>query len=374
MARRARSIYKRKDGRYEARYLKGRDENGKAIYGSVYAKKYAEVKIKLEKATLKGKAIEASVESRTVVSKSEAYLSSIKRILKLSSYGIYSGYIKNHIYSYFQNMKCNQLTIEELQGFVDRLTENGLSAATVQLVFSFLKSSLCGAVPQDILNVTLPKCALSKSKSLSIGEQKRLENAAKSSDDIDYIAVMLCLYTGLRVGELCGLMWDDVDFEHRLIHVRRTIQRIKNPDCTEEITCSAAKTTVICSTPKSDSSLRSIPLPEFLHLLLMSEYSNHSHDDVGYVISRDGTAIEPHNMQYCFEKLLAAANIMKANFHITRHTFATRALETGFVIKPLSEILGHSSAAITLKFYAHAMNAHKHKCMESLESVFRLAA
>jgi integrase len=119
--------------------------------------------------------------------------------------------------------------------------------------------------------------------------------------------------------------------------------------------------------PKSDSSYRTIPLPEFVGQLLAESKLFATGE---YVLSRKGNPVEPRNIQWRFKKLLATANIKDVNFHTTRHTFATRALENGFDVKTLSEILGHGSATITLNKYAHATDERKRSCMNGLSAVF----
>ncbi|MCL1883797.1 MAG: site-specific integrase [Defluviitaleaceae bacterium] len=347
MARKERNIYKRKDGRYEARFIKGRDENGKAVYGAVYARSYADVKVKLERAKLFAQTAKQNRVTRTVSMEIEEYLATIQSQVKPSTHGIYQRYLENYISPHFGNMLCEELTVEKAQAFVDKQIENGLSAITVQSIFIFLKSGLHGAFHQeDIFAVKLPRRVPREVEVLSVSEQKRMESVAKASDNINRVGIILCLYTGIRVGELCGLMWGDIDFERRLLYVRRTMQRIKCFD-------GATKTEIASLTPKSDTSRRSIPLPEFLIALLKAHKES---SDSTYVISRNGKPIEPRNMQYRLRRLLITANVRQVNFHAaTRHTFATRALESGFDIKTLSEILGHSSAVITLKKYAHTL-------------------
>jgi integrase len=369
MARRERNIYKRKDGRYEARFIKGRDANGKAVYGTVYAPSYAKVKEKLECVKPAEKKAIVKKGKRTVVAELEVYLDSVKNQIKPSTLGIYQRYIKNNIFPYFKDMRCEQLTFEITQGFVDKQIENGLSAVTVQSVFCFLKNGLTAAFSQDIFNVKMPKRVIKEAEVLSVDEQKRLESAVKASDDINCISVTLCLYTGLRIGELCGLTWGDIDFERRLLHVRRTIQRIKNFDYDDTLVGSF-KTKVTCLIPKSGTSQRSIPLPGFL-ITLLNEHRGKAYVENGYVISRNGNSIEPRNLQHRFQKLLVDANVKQVNFHTTRHTFATRALENGFDVKTLSEILGHSSATVTLNKYAHTLDEHKRRSMESLAAVYQ---
>ena len=355
--RTAKYIYHRKDGRYEGRYVKGYGEDGKKKYGSVFGKTYAEVKEKLAKVqTNPLMPLKAPV---TVVGAAEAYLESLRYQIKPSTKDIYRRYIENHIEPYFGKTRCDKLTPDKLQSFIDKQMKNGLSAVTVQAVFSFLKAGL-KAVIGDVFAVKLPKKPKSFAEYFSVGEQKRLEAAAKESTVVDYLSVTIPLYTGVRIGELCGLTWEDVDTERRLLRVRRTMQRISSEGET--------KTQIALLTPKSDTSMRNIPLPDFM-LTLLEEYRSKSRNSV-YVLSRKGKGVEPRYVQRRFKKLLTNANVKEVGFHTTRHTFATRALENGFDIKSLSEILGHTSATITLSKYAHAMDEHKRECMNGLAAVF----
>jgi len=224
-------------------------------------------------------------------------------------------------------------------------------------IFYLLKKTLRGTVSLDVFDVEFPNSSdVEKIESFSIDEQKSLEHSAKASDDINYIGITLCLYIGIRIGELCGLLWKDVDFENQSIHVRRTIQRIKS-------TKSDSKTEITSLEYLGDTPERIIPLPQFILSLLEEHQSNSAND---YIISRSGKPIEPRNMQYRFKQLLKNANVSSKGFHATRHTFAIRALENGFDIKTLSEILGHSSPVVTLKSYSHVLSENKRQSMESL--------
>jgi integrase len=352
----ARNIYKRKDGRFEARYVCEYDPEGKAVYRSLYAKSYAEVKERL--ALAQAAPVTGVSEQTTLKGELSTYLAGAKNLVKPSTYAVYERYLVKHVAPFFGNLKLYLLTQELLQRFVDKQLELGLSVRTVKSVLSFMRSSLKSK--SNLFDVSLPKFKPEPVAVLSSAEQQRLELAARGSDAIECIGVTLCLYTGIRIGELCGLMWSDIDFDRNCMHVRRTLQRIKNFGEGEN------KTVLTDLSPKSDSSVREIPLPAFLVELLRK---HHTTSDSGHVISRDGKAIEPRNMQDRFKKLLATAEITQVNFHTTRHTFATRALENGFDVKTLSEILGHSSANITLNRYAHCVDEHKRKCMESLTAV-----
>jgi len=362
MARRQRNIYKRNDGRYEARFVKDRDRNGKAIYGSVYAKNYSMVIEKLETAKLAAASekITPGANKEIVVKAVECYLETHKILIKPSTYWVYQGYIKNHIQPYFENLRCDRLSQALMQAFVKEKLDTGLSAAKVRSIFTFLKKGLEGTAEASAFQVCLPKQYSPKIEALSINEQKRLEAAVESSDDTNRVGIILCLYTGIRVGELCGLMWQDIDFDTKKLYIRRTIQRIKCMD-------NDAKTRITLLSPKSISSQRTIPLPGFL-LATLKEHRKKSRSE--YILSKDGYAIEPRVMQYRFQQLLKLAMVKPRSFHITRHSFAVRALESGFDIKTLSEILGHSTPIVTLKKYTHVMDEHKRESMESLVAVY----
>jgi integrase len=351
----ARNIYHRKDGRFEGRYADGFNANGKKRYRSVFGKTYGEVRDKLEKAKNVSLNLQSPTANKsTVMWAVMEYLNEAKMRLKPSTIGIYSRYLEIYISPCFGNVCCGKLTIEIFQNFVNKLLENGLSVTTAQSVFSLLKSAL-KAENEGLFAVKFPKQVKPKAEYLSVDEQKRLEEVAKERGSTDYIAVMLCLYTGIRIGELCGLRWEDLDFDCKLLRINRTIQRIRSDG--------NSKTAVAFLTPKSITSAREIPLPDFLLELLRK----HRLITAGeYVLNYKNKPIEPRTLQYRFKRILQAADVKDVGFHSTRHTFAARALESGCDVKSLSEILGHGSATITLNKYAHSSNEHKRGCMNAI--------
>jgi integrase len=361
MARRESNLYKRSDGRYEGRYIKDRTVEGKAVYGYIYAKNYTMAKEKLAHAKLVN-AGHYKDAPETVPDLLGKYLKLIQNHIKPSTYGLYHRYLTSYIAPYFGGMKGSRLTPETVQGFVDKKLTDGLSVKTVRAVFQFMKSGIVETVDNKLIhetfkNIRFPSRPAREIKVFSTDEQGRLEAAAKSAGGNNYIGVILSLYTGIRLGELCGLMWQDIDFECRVLHVNRTMQRISDD------TDSDTKTKLIFLSPKSRTSARSIPLPVFLVSLL----ARHRQENGGlYVLSHDGKPIEPRAFQYRFKTLLKSAKLKPVNAHICRHTFSVRALENGFDVKTLSEILGHASAAVTLNVYAHSLDEHKRMRMESL--------
>ncbi|MDR0917794.1 MAG: site-specific integrase, partial [Oscillospiraceae bacterium] len=301
--RMARNIYHRKDGRFEGRYADGFNANGKPKYRSVFGKTYNEVKDKLEKAkSVSINLCSPTAKKSTVIWAVSEYLNELKMRIKPSTLGIYSRYLETYITPYFGNTRCDKLTADILQNFANRLIENGLSVITAQSVFNFLKSALF-AEKECIFDVKFPKQVKSATEYLSVNEQKRLEKAAKDRGSTDYIAVMVCLYTGIRIGELCGLMWSDIDFDCKLLRINRTIQRIRSDG--------ENKTEVAFLTPKSTTSAREIPLPDFLlellrkHLLIT---------DGEYVLNYKNKPIEPRTLQYRFKRILQSADVKDVGF------------------------------------------------------------
>ena len=359
--RMARNIYHRKDGRFEARYANGYNANGKTKYSSVFGKTYAEVKAKLERAKEAVPLFSMNsplANPQTIIEAVTAHLELARLRLKPSTLGVYRRYLDCYISPHFGNMRCCALTVEISQRFVNTLIENGLSVTTVQSVFNLIKSAV-SAINGNAFTVQFPKQPKKPVEYLSVDEQKRLELAAKERGSIDYIAVMLCLYTGIRIGEVSGLRWSDINFECELFYVNRTMQRIRSDG--------ENKTELAFLAPKSTTSSREIPLPGFL-LEILCDFKRTAKTE--YILTYKSKPIEPRTLQYRFKRILEAAEVKDVCWHTTRHTFVTRALESGFDVKSLSEILGHGSATVTLNKYAHSSIEHKRGCMNALSAVY----
>lgn len=356
MSRRGENIYKRKDGRWEGRYIESYGEDGKAKYRSVYASTYNEVRIKLQKQT--GQKRNNSINI-SVISWIEDYLQSTKINIKLSTKKVYERYLESYIKPFFKNIGLQRITGDMLQSFVNSMSS--MSPSTVKSVFSFLRESLKLANKKEYIspiwiNVELPKIKKAETEAFSKEEQRLIENVLDAEEKPNDIGILICLYTGLRIGEVCGLKWEDIDFTSKVLTVNRTVQRmtIDNKSVLKELS------------PKSETSCRKIPIPSFL-LDILKTIKEQS--ITAYVLHTGMHAMDPRTFQYQYKKVLERAGVRYANAHTLRHTFSVRALETGFDIKTLSEILGHSDAAITLKTYAHSLDEHKRSSMERLAEI-----
>lgn len=348
MSKRGENIYKRKDGRYEGRYVKGYGVDGKINYGSVYAHTYSETKAKL--ATIKSGKKEPAAGSNITVSRWLTAWVNTDPGIRETTRTVYRSYINNQIIPKIGKVRLNRLTKDTLQGFVMSLT---LAPATVRAVFTVLKAALIAAEEKGYISniwskVRLQKRTKTEVSILSASEQKRLERVLNDDNDI---GILISLYTGLRIGELCALRWSDVDFGRCQLHVNGTQTR------------SAAGIKV--TPPKSRSSVRVIPIPEFLTEKLREKPRRGE-----FVLSGENGPMDVRCYRRHFKRLLDEAQLPDMKFHALRHTFATRALEVGMDFKTLSEILGHSSVAITLDLYVHSLDEYKKSQMSKLGEIY----
>ena len=169
------------------------------------------------------------------------------------------------------------------------------------------------------------------------------------------LGIVMALHTGMRIGEICALKWEDIDLPGKIIHVRHTLQRIQTFGTVK-------KTKIVITEPKSVSSVRDIPITDCLMTLLKKLRAG---DDM-FVLSGKRKPVECRTLQYYFKKVLSNANLPSVHFHSLRHAFATNCIALGFDVKTLSEILGHSSVEITLNRYVHSSIERKRACMSLL--------
>lgn len=377
MPRKGENIYKRKDGRWEGRYIKSRTRTGKATYAYVYAKTYRDVKAKLtDRISLKNEtAALVSAESNSEVGLFEAiaaeWFESIKTQVKESTGNKYWNLLNSYILPDFGKKLLLEITYDYIYDQCNKLLKtggkkgNGLSAKTVSDILSLIRNILQFAVQKGMMISCDPHSIHVKRKTkemrvLSRNEQEKLCQYLYSDLDTCNIGILLCLFTGLRIGEVCALRWEDISFSEKTIHVHQTLQRI------QDRTGGSSKTRIVVTAPKSACSIRTIPLPDDLIELLASYKSSSS----GYFLTNsEQKHIEPRTMQNHFKKALQKSEIDPANYHSLRHTFATRCIELGFDVKSLSEILGHASVNITMNQYVHPSMELKKENMQRLSSL-----
>ena len=363
MAKRGENIYKRKDGRWEARIIKSYDRYGKAIYAYFYGRTYREAKEKIYESVHKSileqtLMVDDNKESLYLKDLLDLWLDNSKVKLKMSSYVKYFNLIKNHIKPQLGNYPLMDITSTLLNDFSsEKLVtgkcdkSGGLSEKTVRDILSVVKSVLRFAEKESLLananiNLNLPREKAKKICILSKDEQATLEKYLCSNMDESKLGVLLCLYTGLRIGEICALKWSDVSLEKRFLTVNCTMQRVQSLDSS-----STTKTKVIITDPKSTCSTRIIPLPDCILDKLIQFCP--TYQNAYFLTGEPSRYIEPRTYQNHFKKYTANCGLENFNFHTTRHSFATRCVEVGFEIKSLSEILGHANVNITMNRYVH---------------------
>ncbi len=293
----------------------------------------------------------------------------IKPSSKQRTFEQYSKVAQIHILPYLGDIELTDLTPFVLQKFITDLTTNGnkrtgkgLSPNFVKTILSVIQNSLktahlVGYLPEYSANkIKRPKIVEKQVDCFSIQEQKKIEEAALSAKKDKYRGIVLCLYTGLRIGELLALTWNDIDFEKSILSVTKTCH-----DGNEN-----GKHIRIIDTPKTENSRRQIPLSKTLVKMLkvMKKKSK-----CEFVIADGEKPVFIRSYQRMFELLLKKLKLPHKGFHSLRHTFATRALECGMDVKSLSEILGHKNATITLNRYAHSLWEHKAEMMNKLSKM-----
>ena len=369
MSRRGENIYKRKDGRWEARYIKGKDMCGKTKYGYLYGKSYAEVKDKLcSVGNAQNDIFPKNENSKTIGQLCGIWLDEVKTQLKPSSYVKYRNLIKNHILPSIGSYKIQYLDTALVRKFADEklmcgnLYGGGLSAKTVKDILSVLRLVINYAANIGIIcNVNFNAISIKSNDTnievLSSSQRERLSSHLISNMNNTNLGILMCLYTGMRIGEICALKFEDISSIDRVIHIRKTMQRIQNFSDDEN------KTNIIITPPKSKSSVRDIPLPDFIMNIIKSDFNC---CEKAYLLSGDTNYVEPRTLENRFKAVIKKCGIENVNFHILRHTFATHSIEVGFETKSLSEILGHSSVNITLNRYVHSSMELKRANMAKL--------
>ncbi len=358
MSRKGENIYKRKDGRWEGRYCKTRNENGKIKYGYVYARTYTDVKNKLERVK-KNYFVFHEKNGNTIIihtfsDVAREWLCYKKPLLKEASLSKYTNIINLHLLPFFRDQDIHNITLEQMESFYNGLlmtkTVKGTALApkTTLDILSVMKAILLYATTKKYMNI-LPvlryeyRAVPKKLVVLSGRNQKILSTYLCLNLTYRNLGLLICMYTGIRLGEACALSWEDISLTEGYIYIHKTMQRIQKEH-------NGKKTMIIITEPKTQSSIRTIPLPRQLIQLIKSSKLPMQ----GYLLTGSYEKyIEPRSYQYHFKKILQQCKIPQTNFHTLRHTFATRCVELGFDIKTLSEILGHSNINITLNRYVH---------------------
>lgn len=284
--------------------------------------------------------------------------------VKKSTYSTYAYCVNIHILPLLGNLPVCELSKDTILSFIEKIQEKELAETTIYSILVVFKSVIKHGVRLKLISGGLlafchASCHRPESRMLAVQDSMPMKEYLLRKRSIFAIAILLCRGTGIRVGELCGLKWGDLDFTTNTFHIKRTVSRIPNPNTSP----GQPKTVLYIRTPKSHTSSREIPIPGYLITPLRRMRKA---DDL-YVLTGKNTCTEPRNVQKRFKTILKRCEMEDCNFHAMRHGFATACLEKGVDCKTVSAILGHASIRTTMDFYVHTSMRQKTDCINGID-------
>lgn len=299
----------------------------------------------------------------------EMWMNEKKEYIKESTYAHYHFEAANYVSPLLGALQLEEVTEERIQNAVltwqGKGMDNGrpLKKSTVQNLVTLVKQVLRYAVKKEYMKSTIieihfaPHYMEKRQKVFNSNEQLKLVQAVLENLNCKSFGILLCLNSGLRIGELCALKWNDIDVENGILHVTKTLQRIYGKE-------GRGKTEIIITAPKTATSIREVPLSKRI-LSIINTF--HPESSGNYVLTDTEHYLEPRSFQRFFKMFLNKNNIRELHFHCLRHTFATRCIEGGADCKTVSSILGHATITTTLNMYVHPQLEEKRKCVELVE-------
>lgn len=289
-----------------------------------------------------------------------------RKFLKESTEAYYAFEIQNYIIPGLGNIEISEINEEVIQKCVykwqteggkdnkkiKKTTISNLTMLIKQIIKYGIKRNLL--LPFELQICYIPEKRDSKNKVFTNEEQNAIIEAVMSDLSFKSFGILLCLYTGMRIGELCALRWSDLDLQTNIVQVQNTLQRVYRKN-------SEPKTKIIIGEPKTNNSIRSIPLSEKLQSAI-KDLPNI--DYTGYVLTNNTSFMEPRTFRRFYTNFLIKHNIKYLNFHSLRHSFATHLIQNGADYKCVSEILGHTNINTTINMYVHPDIKQKRECIE----------
>lgn len=376
MGRHGENIRKRKDGRWEARYMvydaQKEKKVGKSVYGHTYdevKKKRADIISLLEKTSKKTDVEEQEKNLLKEVlfqTAAEEWLATIKAEdnLKPSTFEKYSMIYHAHLKDLLGETRLGKLTESFVKNKIsEHLLKSNMACNTQKGIYCVLNQILkYAAAHYSIILPSIKRPSFSKYqkpvKIFTEAEQSKLLTTLYYQMDIFKMAILLCMFAGLRIGEISALKWSDIDSDNKILTIKRTVQRLY-------VEGAKTKTALVETVPKSNHSMREIPLPDSIITLLLN-FQNEKE----YIFGGD-KPLDPKTMRNHYKKILEEVGITYKTFHTLRHTYATNCVEGGVDTKSLCEMLGHSSVKITLNYYMHPSIDTKRRYAEKLFDFYK---
>ncbi len=293
---------------------------------------------------------------------SQLWLKDKKQYVKKSTISAYMLLVKNHLQPVFG--ENYQIMEDEVQAFVFRKLDEGLSKKTIMDILIVLKMILKYGAKQNLLQyepfeIRYPTDQ--KSQQLEVftrNDQKKIMNYVQEHFTFRNLGIYLCLTTGLRIGEVCALTWEDINTETGMISVNKTIQRIYTMEN------NIGKTELIIDSPKTKNSVREIPMNR--ELLRMVKSVKKIVNASFFVLTNEVKSTEPRTYRNYYKNFVDNLGIPHLKFHSLRHTFATRCIESNCDYKTVSVLLGHSNISTTLNLYVHPNTEQKKKAINQM--------
>ena len=352
-------IRRLQSGTWEGRIVVGHKEDGSSIFRYVYAKTQKDLKTKLEKLKNEYKNADLTEDSTMLLSEwLMVWLEDEKINLRSSTYNSYMTYIKKHINPMLGDKVISSITHKDIVSLYNNLQNKGLSPTTVKRIHTTLHKALRIAAEKNMIpnnptdGIKFPRINHTEMRVLN---DEELDTFIKEIDKDTYWKDLfyLELATGLRLGEICGLRWEDYDGSK--LSIRRTITKEKGkPYSTSE--------------PKTEQSKRDIVLP-YIATAILNNRKRETDWIFPYYLGVN-EPMHPNCVYKALKKILKSANLPDIRFHDLRHTFATMALDGGMDIKTLSDMIGHATSSTTLNVYLHSTDKMKKEAANKIDSIF----
>lgn len=278
-----------------------------------------------------------------------------KIFLKYSTYTNYYNIIHNHIMPYLGDYNIRSLNNNILQQFILQQLENGRADNQGGISYKYAKDiiTVLKLTLDFQIQIQLPYHPPKQIQIFDKEHQIKLINYLQSQINHKNFGILLCIHTGLRIGELCALKWGDININTKMLSINKTMIRTYTKEDGSKLNITP---------PKTRSSIRNIPLNSWImqYAILLQGQDDH------YILTNKDKPIEPNKYRLYYNRVLKDLELPHLTFHALRHTFATRCIECGCDYKSLSELLGHSNVSITMNIYVHPQMELKRKCVELL--------
>lgn len=376
------SVCRRPDGRWQGSITIGRDDRGRLIRKYFYGKTRKETSEKLNRAIeeLRDNRFINKSDNPTVEQWCHEWLWSYKRnSVKQKTFDQYETILRTHIIPDIGDIRLADLKTMHIQRIINKMYDSGLSHRTIEVMKIVMHAALKQAQRNKLVgenvceNVVLPRKQPKRIRVLNEDEQTKLIAALKDN----YIGrgLLFALYTGMRRGEVLALKWSDYDKNEKTISITKALSRVRTYNK------NGNKTMLTVTTPKTDTSIRTVPLidkaVELLaehkrkqerYMELVGDY--YTDNDLIFSSSR-GDYLDPGNFNRKLNKTVKKIGIPRISPHVLRHSFATRGLEAEVSLKAMQELLGHSSITVTGDIYTHILKEQKRKEISKLNDVFK---